>query len=105
MTHNTTYSDDHARACSEIVRTYSTNTNHERTTSAALLSAMLEQDSVPALRSQESGAVPCAAKLHRNAERGMTRGAMHANIVGIDAADSTLEGAASKAHLSPMHGT
>ena len=47
----------------------------------------------------------CAAKLHRNAEPGMTRGALHANIVGIDAADSTLEGAASKAHLSPMHGT
>ena len=47
----------------------------------------------------------CAAKLHRNAEPGITRGALHANIVGIDAADSTLEGAASKAHLSPMHGT
>ena len=56
MTHNTVYSDDSVRACGQIIRTYSTNMHHERTTSAALLSAMLEQDSVPALRSQESGA-------------------------------------------------
>ena len=47
----------------------------------------------------------CATKLHRNAKPCMTRGALRANILGISAADSTLEGAASKAHLSPMHGT
>jgi hypothetical protein len=57
MTHNTTYSDESVRACSNIIRKYFTNMHHERTTSAALLTAMLEQDLLPALRSQESGAV------------------------------------------------
>jgi hypothetical protein len=47
----------------------------------------------------------CSTKLHRNAKPCMTRGALRANILGISVADSTLEGAASKAHLSPMHGT
>ena len=47
----------------------------------------------------------CAAKLHRNANSCAARGAPRANIVGITTADSVLEGAASKAHLSPMHGT
>ena len=57
MTHNTLYSDESVRACSKIIRNYFTNTPHERTTSAALLSAMLKQDSVPVLRNQESGAL------------------------------------------------
>ena len=47
----------------------------------------------------------CAAKLHRNAKPCMTRGAPRANIVSITDAGSVLEGAASKAHLSPTHGT
>ena len=47
----------------------------------------------------------CAADQHRNANSSATRGAPRANIVGITAAGSVLEGAASKAHLSPMHGT
>ena len=47
----------------------------------------------------------CTAKLHRNAKPCMARGAPRANIVGITDAGSVLEGAASKAHLSPMHGT
>ena len=45
-----------ARVHSEFVRKYIASTRHERTTSAVLLSAMLEQDSVPALCSQETGA-------------------------------------------------
>ena len=47
----------------------------------------------------------CAAKLHRNAKPCMTRGAPRANIVSITDAGSVLEGAASKAHLSPIECT
>ena len=70
MTHNTIYSDDSVRACSEIIRTSSANMHHERTTSAALLSTMLEQDSVPALRSQETGVVrPTSTGMTTSAQR------------------------------------
>ena len=47
----------------------------------------------------------CATKLNRNACSSTARGALRANVVDITAAGSVLEGAASKAHLSPMHGT
>ena len=47
----------------------------------------------------------CAADQHRNAKQCTAQGTPHANIAGIDVADSALEGAASKAHLSPTHGT
>ena len=47
----------------------------------------------------------CAADQHRNDNECTARGTTHAHIVGIGAADSALEGAASKAHLSPTHGT
>ena len=103
MTHNTTYSDESVRACSNTIRKYFTNMHHERTTSAALLSAMLEQDLLPALA--QPGIWRCATKLHRNANSSTARGAPRANVVGITTAGSVLEGAASKAHLSPMHGT
>ena len=46
-----------------------------------------------------------AADQHRNANSSTARGSPRANVVGITAAGSVLEGAASKAHLSPMHGT
>ena len=58
MTHNTIYSDNSEHARSKTIRKFITNMRYERNTSAASLSAMLEQDLLPALRSQESGAVP-----------------------------------------------
>ena len=57
MTHNTIYSDNSEHARSKTIRKFITNMRYERNTSAASLSAMLEQDLLPALRSQESGAV------------------------------------------------
>jgi len=58
MTHNTIYSDNSEHARSKTIRKFITNMRYERNTSAASLSAMLEQYLLPALRSQESGAVP-----------------------------------------------
>ena len=103
MTHNTTYSDESVRACSNTIRNYFTNMHHERTTSAALLSAMLEQDF--AASAAQPGIWRCAADQHRYANSSTARGAPRTNVVGITTAGSVLEGAASKAHLSPMHGT
>ena len=47
----------------------------------------------------------CAADQHRYANSSTARGAPRTNVVGITTAGSVLEGAVSKAHLSPMHGT
>ena len=58
MTQTHIYSDESVRACSNIIRKYFTNMHHERTTSAALLSAMLEQDLLPALRVALESSMP-----------------------------------------------
>ena len=57
MTHNTIYSENSEHARSKTIRKFIPNMRYERNTSAESLSAMLEQDLLPALRSQESGAV------------------------------------------------
>ena len=96
---------ERVRACGKIIPKYFTNTHHESTASAASLSAMLKQDSVPALRSPESGAVRPTSTGTPILPRREALRAQTFYVVGITAAGSVLEGAASKAQLSPMHGT
>ena len=104
MTHNTVYSDDSVRACGQIIRTYSTNMHHERTTSAALLSAMLEQDSVPALRSQESGAErPTSTGEERNVEHRARQDDLPRSVLDAGWSAARRSGIKSSSELDARH--
>ena len=107
MTHNTTYSDE-TRECTRMQRNHP-QILHKHAPRARDISSIAFSNAGArfAASAAQPGIWRCATKLHRNAKPCIciTRGALRANILGISVADSTLEGAASKAHLSPMHGT
>ena len=110
MTHNTNCPDNSARVHGELVRKYITSTRHERTTSAVLLSAMLEQDSVPALRAVQPGNWHCGLRGRPAQERNVEHRAWQDDPASLCRLCSTSAGRlpeepARKAHRKPTNGT